>query len=136
MQTSTPFKQTESRYLPATNQYNISSKSPSSNLQSEKMQFSNEKNDRNDNLLSSGPHFDTIEPMQVQCQNCHTFSSSVVQSEFTNFTYGSIIVLILLCCCWMPFVFKKYFQRIQHLCPACDRVIGQFDFFEEKILNR
>lgn len=141
---SPQFRMAESRYYLQTSNHsnsgiqNLRSPSLTNSLQKQ-MNGSNEKANESNNKLSESSltqsMYDTVEPLQIQCQQCHTFSSSIVVVEATNYTYICALVLTLVLLCWVPFVFKKYFMLITHRCPGCDLLVGQYNYLESKFEN-
>ncbi|CAK82983.1 unnamed protein product (macronuclear) [Paramecium tetraurelia] len=144
MQLTTPIRLAESHYIAGPNVSNYpqltqSMKSPnisaaSGNNSSQKARSDSKQNNQ---MVQSSTNqiieFDSIEPIQIQCENCHTFSSSIVHVEYTIYTYVSALLLMLICLCWIPLVLKKYFMKISHSCPGCDRLIGEYDYLGTKL---
>ncbi|CAK74093.1 unnamed protein product (macronuclear) [Paramecium tetraurelia] len=83
--------------------------------------------------ISFAIEFNSTSPIQIQCENCHTYCSSVVIVESTIYTYISTLIMTLICLCWVPFALKNYFMKITHSCPGCDRIIGQYDFLNSQL---
>ncbi|CAD8092597.1 unnamed protein product [Paramecium sonneborni] len=143
MQLTTPIRLAESNYIGAPNVSNYpllpqSIKSPNVSAASGNNSSQKAKSDskQNNQMVSSTANqileFDSIEPIQIQCDNCHTFSSSIVHVEYTIYTYISALLLMLICLCWIPLVMKKHFMKISHSCPTCDRLIGEYDYLGSK----
>ncbi|CAD8088867.1 unnamed protein product [Paramecium sonneborni] len=143
MQLTTPIRLAESNYIGAPNVQNYpllsqTNKSPNVSAASGNNSSYKAKSDQkqNNQMVSSSNNqileLDSIEPIQIQCENCHTFSSSIVYVEYTMYTYVLAFLLILICLCWIPFILKKHFMKISHCCPTCDRLIGEYDYLGSK----
>lgn len=66
-------------------------------------------------------------PMQVTCGNCHQTVVTTTTAENGACAYIAALVVFILCCpCfWIPLVIDTC-KDVNHTCPACGAILGQY----------